>query len=194
MVGKAAEACPTLLSPGSAPLSELRELAETKAAARLPPDFAKNLVAATLGVELTNKVRFCITSKDLFVSDLWNANNFFSNSFRLLLFEVYLHHSSKIKSHNEVRKQCYRNKGFPLFLLDDGRIRIGEAQKLTARVLQIRIRTLLQTDPRTPIQINLKECKFVRIKCCVKYGTVTVGAESLCRCRWKVRYLKPLDL
>ncbi len=22
----------------------------------------------------------------------------------------------------------------------------------------------------------------------------TVGAESLCRCRWKVRYLKPLDL
>jgi hypothetical protein len=58
MVGKAAEACPTLLSPGSAPLSELRELAETKAAARLPPDFAKNLVAATLGVELTNKVRF----------------------------------------------------------------------------------------------------------------------------------------
>jgi hypothetical protein len=70
MVGKAAEACPTLLCPGSAPLSELRELAETKAAARLPPDFAKNLVAATLGVELTNKVRFCITSKDLFVSDL----------------------------------------------------------------------------------------------------------------------------
>ncbi len=64
MVGKAAEACPTLLSPGSAPLSELRELAETKAAARLPPDFAKNLVAATLGVELTNKVRFCITTKD----------------------------------------------------------------------------------------------------------------------------------
>jgi hypothetical protein len=59
MVGKAAEACPTLLSPGSAPLAELRELAETKAAARLPPDFAKNLVAATLGVELTNKVRFC---------------------------------------------------------------------------------------------------------------------------------------
>jgi hypothetical protein len=64
MVGKAAEACPTLLSPGSAPLSELRELAETKAAARLPPDFAKNLVAATLGVELTNKVRFCITKKN----------------------------------------------------------------------------------------------------------------------------------
>ncbi len=62
MVGKAAEACPTLLSPGSAPLSELRELAETKASARLPPDFAKNLVAATLGVELTNKVRFCITN------------------------------------------------------------------------------------------------------------------------------------
>ncbi len=64
MVGKAAEACPTLLSPGSAPVSELRELAETKAAARLPPDFAKNLVAATLGVELTNKVTFCITSKN----------------------------------------------------------------------------------------------------------------------------------
>jgi hypothetical protein len=64
MVGKAAEACPTLLSPGSAPLSELRELAETKAAARLPPDFAKNLVAATLGVELTNKVTFCITTKE----------------------------------------------------------------------------------------------------------------------------------
>ncbi len=63
MVGKAAEACPTLLSPGSAPLSELRELAETKAAARLPPDFAKNLVAATLGVELTNKVRFFYHNK-----------------------------------------------------------------------------------------------------------------------------------
>ncbi len=69
MVGKAAEACPTLLSPGSAPLSELRELAETKAAARLPPDFAKNLVAATLGVELTNKVTFCITNS---IADPWH--------------------------------------------------------------------------------------------------------------------------
>jgi hypothetical protein len=119
MVGKAAEACPTLLSPGSAPLSELRELAETKAAARLPPDFAKNLVAATLGVELTNKVRFCITQRIFSSVTFETPTIFFYNSLRLLLFEVYLHHSSKIKSHNEVRKQCYRNKGFPLFLLDE---------------------------------------------------------------------------
>jgi len=56
MVSKAAEACPTLLSPSSPHLSDLRQLAESKAAARLPPDFVKNLVANTLGLELTNKV------------------------------------------------------------------------------------------------------------------------------------------
>ena len=56
MVGRAAEACPTLLAPGSAALFELRQLAEAKAAARLPPDWAAQLVHTSLGAELTTKV------------------------------------------------------------------------------------------------------------------------------------------
>jgi hypothetical protein len=56
MVCKAGEACPTLLAPGSAQLAELLQLAQSKAAARLPPDFARGLVMTTLGAELTNKV------------------------------------------------------------------------------------------------------------------------------------------
>ncbi len=112
MVGKAAEACPTLLSPGSAPLSELRELAETKAAARLPPDFAKNLVAATLGVELTNKVTFCITNS---IADPWHFGTHpdprISAYFFLTLHFYHFFKDKKVKK----KSQNSGNQGFSYY-------------------------------------------------------------------------------
>ena len=41
-------------------------------------------------------------------------------------------------------------------------------------------------DPDRDSAIGFTKFKFLH--------HCTVGAESLCRCRWKVRYLKPLDL
>jgi hypothetical protein len=69
----------------------------------------------------------------LFVSDLQDANKkeFFKTFFADYFLKVHLHQASKIESHNEVTKQYCRNQGFSnLFLLDDGRIRIQEVQKL----------------------------------------------------------------
>ncbi len=51
----------------------------------------------------------------------------FNNVFLLIFLKVHYHHFSIIKSPKEVTKQCSRF--FLLFLLDDRRIRIREAQK-----------------------------------------------------------------
>ncbi len=54
------------------------------------------------------------------------------------------------------------------------------------KVLRIRIRDRCFIDPW--IRDGKKSGSGITIP------DHTVGAESLCRCRWKVRYLKPLDL
>jgi len=62
----------------------------------------------------------------IFVSDLQDGNK--KIIFCLLLFEVIFTLFSKIKSHKEVTKQ-WDPTFFLLFLIDDRRIRIREAQK-----------------------------------------------------------------